>query len=68
MDVESDKLLLRVSEAQQLLSLSRSTVYAMVASGELPSVRIGRSVRVPVDALKQWVERQTNNGGEQQDA
>lgn len=60
MNVETEKLLLRVSETQKLLSLSRSTIYAMVASGELPSVRIGRAVRVPVDALKQWVEQQTN--------
>jgi excisionase family DNA binding protein len=62
MNVESEKLLLRASEAQRLLSLSRSTIYAMIASGELPSVRIGRAVRVPVDALKQWVERQIAEG------
>ena len=57
--MEGEKLLLRVSEAQKVLSLSRSTVYALIASGQLPSIRIGRAVRVPVDALKQWVEQQT---------
>jgi excisionase family DNA binding protein len=59
MNVESEKILLRASEAQRLLSLSRSTIYAMIASGELPCVRIGRAVRVPVDGLREWVKRQT---------
>lgn len=58
MAVDNEKLLLRVSEAQRILSLSRSTVYAMIASGEIPSVRIGRAVRVPVDGLRDWVKRQ----------
>jgi excisionase family DNA binding protein len=68
MGVDSEKLLLKVSEAQKILSLSRSTVYSMIASGVLPSVRIGRAVRIPVDALKEWVKRQTErddlNAGE----
>lgn len=59
---DSQKLLLRPKKAFELLDIGRSTGYAMIASGELPSVRIGRAVRVPVDALKQWVERQTNKG------
>lgn len=63
MNVESEKLLLRASEAQKLLSLSRSTIYAMIASGELPSVRIGRAVRVPADGLREWVKRQTEKNG-----
>lgn len=60
MSSEIDKILLRPSEAFKAMSIGRSTGYAMIASGELPSVRIGRAVRVPVDALKQWVEQQTN--------
>ncbi len=53
-----DQLLLRAEEVQKALSLGRSTIYQMMASGELPIVRIGRSVRVPADALRDWVERQ----------
>lgn len=64
MSSEIEKLLLKPSEAFKAMSIGRSTGYAMIASGELPSVRIGRAVRVPVDALKQWVEQQTNKGGE----
>ena len=59
---DPEKLLLRPKKAFELLDIGRSTGYAMIASGELPSVRIGRAVRVPVDALKQWIERQTSKG------
>lgn len=59
MSDDVDKILLKPSEAFKAMSIGRSTGYALIASGELPSVRIGnRAVRVPVDALKQWVERQ----------
>ena len=63
MSSEIEKLLLKPSEAFKAISIGRSTGYAMIASGELPSVRIGRAVRVPVDALKQWVKRQTEGNG-----
>jgi excisionase family DNA binding protein len=50
-----DRLLLRPGEAAELIGLGRSKVYALIASGELPTVRIGGSVRVPLDALREWV-------------
>lgn len=56
---EVEKLLLKPSEAFRAISIGRSTGYALIASGKLPSIRIGRAVRVPVVALKQWVEQQT---------
>ena len=45
-------LLLRVSEAAALLGVSRSTLYQLIARGELRVIRIGRSVRVPREALE----------------
>ena len=53
-----DKLLLRPVEAAEAIGVSRSRIYELLAAGTLPSVRIGVSVRVPVDALRSWVERQ----------
>ena len=50
--------LLRVDEVAKYLSLGRSKTYELLATGELPAVRIGRSVRVPAAALQRWVERQ----------
>lgn len=51
-------LLVRVEEAARMLSLSRSTIYEMLDAGELPSVRRGTARRIPVAALRMWVERQ----------
>ena len=50
-----EKLLLRPNEAAELLGVGRSTIYALLASGDVPSVRVGRSVRLPLEAVRQWV-------------
>jgi excisionase family DNA binding protein len=36
---------------------SVSMVYKLIASGELESVKIGRSVRVPVNSLNRFLEK-----------
>jgi excisionase family DNA binding protein len=54
-----DRLLVRPTEAAEILGLGRSKVYELLASGELPSVRIGKSIRVPLEALRQWVDART---------
>jgi excisionase family DNA binding protein len=54
----AEPLLVRVDEAARLLSLSRSTVYEMLDAGERPSVRRGAARRIPVAALRAWVDRQ----------
>jgi excisionase family DNA binding protein len=58
-----DRLLLRPLEAAEAIGIGRSKVYELLASGELPSVRVGSSVRVPVDALREWVTRQLEARG-----
>ena len=52
-----DKLLLRPTEVAELLGFGRSKLYELLATGELPSIRIGGSVRVPAEALRKWVEQ-----------
>lgn len=39
-------LLLRIPEAARLLGIGRTTLYQLVARGEVPVLRIGRSVRI----------------------
>jgi excisionase family DNA binding protein len=56
MDVKNPKILVKVAEAAEMLSLGRSKCYAMVQAGLIPSVRIGGAVRVPVHALNAWLE------------
>ena len=53
-----DKILLRPSEAAELLGFSRSKVYELLATGVLPRVRVGLSFRIPSEALHRWVESQ----------
>ncbi len=51
------KLLLRVSEVAEQLSVARSKAYVMVQTGELPSVKLGKSIRVPAAAVSDYVQR-----------
>jgi excisionase family DNA binding protein len=53
-----DKLLLRPIEAAEAIGIGRSKVYELLASGGLPSIRIGGSIRVPLAALQLWIDRQ----------
>lgn len=49
---------LKVPEVAQVLRIARSRAYELVADGEIPSVRIGRSVRVSRVELARWLEHQ----------
>lgn len=51
------KLLLDVDEARELLGVGRSTLYELLATGSIESVKIGRARRVPVDAIQDYVAR-----------
>lgn len=59
MVMNTEKVLLTVPEAARRLSLGRTTAYQLVRRGELPSVRLGRAVRVPVHALDEWITAHT---------
>ena len=40
-----------VAEAARRLGISPRTVQRQIASGKIPALRLGRSVRIPVDAV-----------------
>jgi excisionase family DNA binding protein len=50
---------LTVEEAARRLGVGRTTMYALLASGEVPSVTIGRLRRVPAEALAEYVAART---------
>ncbi len=52
-----DRLLLKPMECAEALGLGRSTTYQLIAEGTLPSVRVGSAVRVPLAALRTWIEK-----------
>ncbi|GAA2136568.1 helix-turn-helix domain-containing protein [Actinomadura napierensis] len=49
------KLLLTVPEAARALSISRSKLYELLATGAIRSVRIDGSRRIPLDALNAYI-------------
>ena len=60
LDIGTDDIvLLRAVEVSRLLGLSRSQVYQMMADGRLPVIRIGRAIRVPKQALAEWIRANT---------
>ncbi|GAA3569644.1 hypothetical protein GCM10022419_058190 [Nonomuraea rosea] len=53
------RLLLTVPEAAQVLAISRSKLYQLLASGAVGSIRIDGSRRVPVTALTDYITHLT---------
>lgn len=47
----SERLTLTVEEAGRLLGISRALAYELVATGDIPSLRLGRRIVVPRRAL-----------------
>lgn len=52
-----EKLLLRPEEAAELIGIGRTKVFELMRTGQLESVRIGSSRRIPAFALLGYVER-----------
>lgn len=48
-------LLVSIKQASEMLSISRSVIYQLMDAGQLKPIRIGRSVRLPVEQLEQFV-------------
>jgi excisionase family DNA binding protein len=46
---------LTVPEVMEALRISRFKVYDLIRSNELPSIKIGRSRRVPVDSVRAYL-------------
>ena len=55
--MSDNKILLTVDEAAQRLGIGRSHTYIYVLRGELESVKLGRSRRVPADAVQEFIKK-----------
>lgn len=55
------KLLLTPREAAAALSLSERTLWTLTQAGDVPSLKIGRSVRYDVNELRAWIARKQEN-------
>lgn len=47
---------LTVAEVAAVMRVSKMTVYRLVHSGDLPAVRVGRSFRVPEQAVHDYLQ------------
>ncbi len=51
----SEVRFLTVAEVASVMRVSKMTVYRLVHGGELPAVRVGRSFRVPEQAVHDYL-------------
>ena len=59
---QDETMLLRPMETAKILAVGRSTIYGMIAKGELPVCRVGlggRAVRIPRSGLNEWIRLNT---------
>ena len=48
---------LRVEDLMPILGIGRNTAYELIRSGQIRSVRIGRQIRIPRDALLEFLRK-----------
>lgn len=53
-----EKATLTVPETAKYLGIGLNTTYALVKSGAIPALRLGRQFRVPRVALDEWMLKQ----------
>lgn len=53
-----DRIAISVEEAARMVGLSRAAFYPIVMAGDVPSVKVGARRLVPMNALREWMDRQ----------
>ena len=59
----NEKMALSVSEAAELLGVSRPTVYKLLRRADFPGFRVGSRQLVSREGLARWVAEQAEEGG-----
>ena len=54
-----ERMTLTVAEVAQMLGIGLNNAYSLVGSGRLPSVKIGRQIRVSKKVLEDWLDRES---------
>jgi excisionase family DNA binding protein len=58
--VSAEPLAMRIPQAARFIGIGRSTLYMFIASGEIETIKVGRSTLIPTDSLHAFVERRRN--------
>ena len=53
-DDKLPKLYYSIEEVMEILSVGKNKVYTMLYEGTMPSKRIGKQYRIPVDSFNEW--------------
>ena len=56
-DLHDLPVTLRVEELMPILGIGRNTAYEVIRSGQIRSIRIGRQIRIPRDALLEFLRK-----------
>ena len=54
---ENLPVVLQVKDLAEILSISQNTAYALVRSGQIRSIRTGRTYRIPKDAIIEYLNK-----------
>jgi excisionase family DNA binding protein len=65
--VSPERTLLTVEEAAECLGIGRTQTFALIKSGEIESVHIGRLRRIPVKSIEKYTNRLMSSLEENQD-
>lgn len=49
-------MLFSVEEVADILHIGRSTVFKLIKDGKIQSIKLGRSRRIPIDAMQDYVD------------
>lgn len=53
---------LKVDELAKILSIGRNTAYELIRSGKIRSVKIGRTYRIPLTAVEDYLNTPVEDG------
>ena len=56
-DLSDLPMTLRVEDRMPILGIGRNTAYELIRSGQIRSIRIGRQIRIPRDALLDFLRK-----------
>lgn len=49
------------AEVGEILGIGLTTVYELIHRGEIPSIKVGRQYRIPIDPFHKWEAEQINH-------
>lgn len=54
-----EKLAISIDDFAAMLGIGKTKAYELSRRNDFPAIRLGRRVVIPVDKLKEWLEKHT---------